>query len=73
MPNKYIEGLLSEKCEGCGGTKKKAKSFCYLCFMVLPGELKQTIYCRIGEGYEEAFDAALEHIQFHWKTVRGEE
>jgi hypothetical protein len=72
MPNKYLWGLLSTKCEGCGGTKKKSKSFCWLCFQALTGPLKGGLCRMIGDGYEKAYDEALEEIQSHWKTVRGE-
>ena len=55
------QSFLSNECL-CGKTKKKGNSFCYSCFMALPQDLKNDLYSRMGDGYEEAYDAAVEWL-----------
>lgn len=43
----------------CGRVKRHRQTFCTRCFQALPPALKRALYCRIGEGYEEAYDAAV--------------
>lgn len=55
-----VESLQSTTCPMCGGTKKPKQTACLMCYSELPSHLKRRLYCRIGEGYEEAFaDAAV--------------
>ena len=57
----YIDELLSEECF-CGRTKKSKMSLCYTCYKSLPKDKKQALYQRMGDGYEEAYDDAIEWL-----------
>lgn len=43
----------------CGAPKNAAHTFCGKCYFALPLNRRQALYQRIGEGYEEAYAAAL--------------
>lgn len=55
-----IESLGSQACPNCGGYKRPRMSFCGQCYRMLPYGLKQALYRRVGQGYEEAFREATE-------------
>ena len=57
----YIKELLSNECQ-CGRRKKSRHSLCWPCFKRLPWSMQQDLYLGIGEGYEEAYDAALKWL-----------
>lgn len=57
----YFGELESEECF-CGRAKKSGKSFCYRCFTELPYEMRRALYKRIGDGYEAAYDAAVDYL-----------
>jgi len=61
MNNFYIKELLSEEC-ACGKEKKSGFSFCYRCYKSLPNVMRRDLYQRVHEGYEEAYDNALEYL-----------
>lgn len=46
----------------CGKRKYKRKSLCPRCFSLLPLELQKRLYLRSGQGYEEAYDDAINHL-----------
>lgn len=56
----YIDELRSDECQ-CGRTKKPGYSFCYKCYSSLPMDMRNDLYQQMGDGYEEAYDAAV-----HW-------
>ena len=56
-----FESLRSEICPACGDRKQSRKSFCGGCYHQLPKHLAKALYCRIGQGYELAFEQALAH------------
>lgn len=60
--NSYFDALMSNGCV-CGKKKQPKKSFCYSCFMLLPQDLKNDLYSRLGEGYEQAYDAAVMYLE----------
>lgn len=53
--------LASTTCR-CGRTKRRRQTFCFACFHALPPPLRAALYRRIGEGYEEAYAAAVAHL-----------
>lgn len=53
-----IRELLNTSCR-CGNEKKPGKSLCYTCFRKLPREMGRNLYRLSGEGYEEAYGAAV--------------
>lgn len=57
----YLDILLSIRCQ-CGSRKNTGKSFCWPCFASLSKPMRQNLYKRIGEGYEQAFDEALARL-----------
>jgi hypothetical protein len=57
----YLKELRSEQCQ-CGAPKKSGKSLCYACWKKLPWELQYRLYLRIGDGYEEAYEAAVRRL-----------
>lgn len=60
--NHYLNELMSNECL-CGRDKKPGKSFCYSCYKNLPADLQMDLYCRMGDGYEEAYDAAIKWLE----------
>ena len=64
MPNDkrfYLNELKGEQC-WCEKPKKKWYSFCYSCFKKLPRDLQQKLYRKIGDGYEKAYDQAVQFL-----------
>ena len=59
--NFYLTELQSNECQ-CGRGKKSGKSFCYICYNKLPKEMRNPLYQRIGDGYEEAYEDAVEYL-----------
>lgn len=57
----YLKELAGRECQ-CGKAKKPRMSFCYLCYKTLPGHMQKELYQRVGNGYEEAYDEALQHL-----------
>ena len=57
----YLEALKSDGCQ-CGRTKKRGMAVCYTCWKRLPRDLQQQLYWRIGDGFEEAYDAAIAYL-----------
>lgn len=47
----------------CGADKKSMQTFCTPCFFHLPRHMRHALYDKIGEGYEEAYTAALQHVR----------
>ena len=52
------DDFLSTKRGVCGGAKTKMNAFCRGCYYRLPATLRQALWQRFGEGFEEAFEAA---------------
>ena len=64
--NWYLRELRSNEC-ACGRSKSRRKSgggtsFCYGCFILLPTDLQSDLYCRIGDGYENAYETSIRHL-----------
>lgn len=47
----------------CGRRKEKRMSFCQPCYRRLPLEMRGALYKRAGQGYEEAYDAAVKYLE----------
>jgi hypothetical protein len=63
LPKDLLHDLLDTACFACGKTKKSRQTFCRSCYFALPNSLRYPLYRRMGEGYEEAFAAALRWIR----------
>lgn len=59
--NFYFEELRSNECQ-CGEPKRPYHSFCFGCYRSLPQDFQRDLYRRIGHGYEEAYEAAIKHL-----------
>jgi len=58
----YLKELRSNECY-CGKSKEIGRSFCYPCYKKLPKHMKNALYNRIGYGYEEAYDDAVNFFE----------
>lgn len=58
----YESLMNSTVCPACGAYKKEHRSLCYDCFCRLPPPLKERLYRRFGQGYEEAMAEALRFL-----------
>lgn len=56
-----VRELAGNRCQ-CGLTKNKGQTFCRHCYFKLPRDICLTLYRRIGEGYEEAYQAAISRL-----------
>ena len=54
----YHNELHGEECV-CGAWKKSMFSLCFACYHTLPPDMQKELWKRIGDGYEEAYDAAI--------------
>ncbi len=53
--------LKAVKCQ-CGSEKKPGDPFCYDCFKSLPPLYQKALYKVMGNGYEEAYGAAVRYL-----------
>lgn len=60
--DRVVTSLYSRVCPACNDRKGEEKSLCYSCFCALPKPLKDSLYDRVGCGYEEALLASLKHL-----------
>ncbi len=49
---------------GAGNVKRARQTFCRGCFGRLPRGMQTDLYKRFGEGYEEAYRAAVKFLGF---------
>lgn len=61
--NELLHSLASEVCPHCGATKTPRMTFCRKDYYALPKEMRQALYHRFGNGYEEAFHAAAAYLK----------
>ncbi len=65
-PERTLQLCLARELAGteclCGGPKKARSSVCYACWRKLPKKLQQGLYQRIGQGYEQAYADAKNHL-----------
>lgn len=57
-----IKELRGNRCH-CGNRKSPHRTFCRPCFYRLKPPMRQALYQRIGEGYGEAYAAAVEYLK----------
>ena len=57
-----IESLGSTVCPACGGPKNRGHTFCSRDYFTLTKQGRTALYQRVGDGYEEAFSAALKKL-----------
>lgn len=50
------------ECAVCEKKKSKAQSFCSSCYYKLPEGMRKSLYRRFGDGYEEAYEEAIDEL-----------
>jgi len=58
----YLDELLSDQC-ACGMRKQPLHSFCYRCYMSLPGDMRRDLWQAMGDGYEAAYEEAVKWLE----------
>ena len=58
----YIREFKGNEC-ACGKTKRERTAFCFPCFKQLPRTYQMALYQDIGDGYEEAYEDAVEWLR----------
>jgi ribosomal protein L40E len=56
-----VRELIGTTCR-CGATKASKNTFCRKCFYNLPRERRDALYRLMGEGYEQAYQAASDYL-----------
>jgi hypothetical protein len=61
MPDstELVRSLVSTLCPACKRAKKTRQTFCTGCYMSLGRGMRNALYDRVGEGYEQAYKAAF--------------
>jgi len=54
----------------CGNHKGNRTAFCHKDYFELPYQLRQSLYSRVGQGFEEAYSAARDIIQMKLQQER---
>ncbi len=57
--------FVSAECAGCKGRKKPHNAFCRECYKQLPQKLRNALWQRFGEGFEQAYVACLSWFRIH--------
>lgn len=57
-----LDELSAEKCQ-CGKRKRSKQTFCWSCYRSLPREMQADLYKGFGQGYEEAYTAAIKYFK----------
>jgi len=58
----YADALTSTECQ-CGKSKKPRYSLCYTCYKSLPKDMQRALWQKMGQGYEQAYDAAVNWLE----------
>jgi len=58
-----IRELFGVICPCCGRAKNPGHSFCGACYRILPQEMQRALYRKVGNGYEEAYAAAVRYLE----------
>ena len=59
---RLLAELRGSRCR-CGAAKKEGHTFCRRCYRSLPYHYRMALYDRIGDGYEEAYAAAVRELK----------
>ena len=57
-----LRALASEVCV-CNAPKNRKQSFCRVCYLALPSELRQELWRAMADGYPEHYGAARDWLQ----------
>jgi hypothetical protein len=56
-----VKELVSETCR-CSSPRKQHQTFCQACYFRLSPAAQKALYARLGKGYREAYEAAVEFL-----------
>jgi len=59
---RVVAELRGEQCR-CGNSKPSRRTFCRTCYGQLTPVLRRSLYRLLGEGYIEAYAAAVEYLE----------
>lgn len=59
--SELIQELAGKVCR-CDRPKRPRMTFCRGCYFALPASMRQDLYKRFGEGYEDAYEAAVAYL-----------
>lgn len=54
-----------ERCEACGGVKRKYNAFCTTCYYRLSRPLRESLYRPFGDGFEESYRVCIAWFPAH--------
>ena len=63
--NEIFAAFVSKHCAACDGSKRPHNAFCTHCYAELPRALKQSLWKRFGQGFEEAYQGSLSWFRTH--------
>lgn len=59
---KLVAELKGTQCR-CGKRKRARQTFCSDCYYRLPRNLRGALYQLVGQGYEAAYQAAVDYLE----------
>jgi hypothetical protein len=68
-----LRELENDVCAVCGNQKSRNRSFCYACFISLPGNLQKGLYARYTDGYTESYFEAKDWLAQERRAQRTKE
>lgn len=63
--SRAYELLRGVECPSCHGDKDRYRALCAVCYFRLPRDLRNALYKRVGAGYTQALNHALEWLASH--------
>jgi hypothetical protein len=57
----YMQVLKGKQCQ-CERPKKRRHAFCFGCYSRLPRDMRKDLYRPIGNGFAEAYEAAVKYL-----------
>lgn len=73
VPTRAAALDLSSRICACGGPKSRHNTFCSHCYRRLTHAKRNSLYSRIGDGYEENYAAALEFLGLESPEMKRQE
>ena len=63
-----LEILKNNQC-ACGSGKQFRAAFCRSCYYKLPTAIRRALYAKLGSGFEQAYDLALDTLGLKTQEV----
>lgn len=58
-----VTSLASTICPACRRAKGRKKTLCLGCYRSLPQAMRNALYARLGNGYEQSFNDAMRFLE----------